>query len=46
VLSCISTELRFQSKCSMSKPVDFPVGDDWHVWLTGCPSYMNYHIDF
>ena len=23
-----------QSKCSMSKPVDFPVNDDWH-WLAG-----------
>jgi len=22
-----------QSKCSMSKPVDFPANDDWH-WLT------------
>ena len=22
-----------QSKCSMSKPVDFPVNNDWH-WLT------------
>ena len=27
--------LKLSFKCSMSKPVDFPVDDDWHMWFTG-----------